>query len=164
MEKALSEDPDAPDADQKRARLDELLKERLVQKVAYAREQVDKNPTDHQIRFLLADYLFQSGQATEAIPELQRAKNNPNVRIKALLLLGRCFASKNMDDLAISQLQEAEKELTGMDGTKKDIVYERALLHEKRGEKAEYIDALKLIYEVDYEFRDVAKRVESSYS
>ena len=164
MEKALAENPDAPDAAEKRARLEELRQARLVQKVAYAREQVEKNPTDHQLRFLLADYLFQSGQATDAIPELQRAKNNPNVRIKALLLLGRCFASKGMDDLAISQLQEAEKELNVMDGTKKDIVYERALIHERRDEKTEYIDALKLIYEVDYEFRDVAKRVESSYS
>jgi hypothetical protein len=51
-----------------------------------------------------------------------------------------------------------------MDGTKKDVVYERALLHERRGEQEAYLEALKQIYEVDYGFRDVAKRVESSYS
>jgi hypothetical protein len=69
-----------------------------------------------------------------------------------------------MDDLAITQLQEAEKELSAMDGTKKDVMYERALLHEKLGQKDEYLEALKQIYEVDYGYRDVAKRVESSYS
>lgn len=115
------------------------------------------------MRFSLAEYLYLTGQATQAIPELQRAKNNPHIRTKALLLLGKCFSEKNMLDLAVNQLQEAEKELTAMDGTKKEVLYERALLHERRGEKEAYLEALKLIYEVDYGFRDVANRVESSY-
>lgn len=163
MEHDLAENPEAPDADEKRARLDELKKERLVQKVDYFKDQVERNPTDPQLRFSLAEYLYMTGQATDAIPELQRAKSNPHVRTKALLLLGKCFSEKNMLDLAINQLEEAEKELSGMDGTKKDVVYERALLHEKRGEKEAYLEALKQIYEVDYGYRDVAKRVESSY-
>lgn len=163
MEDALAANPDAPDAADKRARLDELKRERLMQKVEYFRDQVERNPTDPQLRFSYAEYLFLTDQPTEAIPELQRAKSNPHVRTKALLLLGKCFSQKNMNDLAITQLQEAEKELTTMDGVKKDVVYERALLHEKRDEKAEYLEALKEIYEVDYGYRDVAKRVESSY-
>lgn len=164
MERELAANPDAPDAGEKRARLEELKKERLQQKVEYFKDQVERNPTDPQLRFSLAEYLYLTGQATEAIPELQRAKSNPHVRTKALLLLGKCFSEKNMLDLAVNQLQEAEKELTAMDGTKKDVVYERALLHERRGEQEAYLEALKQIYEVDYGFRDVAKRVESSYS
>ena len=164
MEDALAANPDAPDAADKRARLDELKKERLMQKVDYFRDQVERNPTDPQLRYSYAEYLYAVDQPTEAIPELQRAKSNPHVRTKALLLLGKCFGSKNMDDLAITQLQEAEKELSAMDGTKKDVMYERALLHEKLGQKDEYLEALKQIYEVDYGYRDVAKRVESSYS
>lgn len=163
MEKALAENPDAPDAAEKRARLDELKKERLNQKVEYFKDQVERNPTDPQLRYSLAEYLYMTGQATDAIPHLQRAKSNPHVRTKALLLLGKCFSDKNMVDLAINQLQEAEKELSGMDGTKKDVIYERALLHEKRGEQDDYLTALKQIYEVDYGYRDVAQRVESSY-
>ncbi len=163
MEKELAENPDAPDAAEKRARLEELKKERLLQKVAFFKNEVERNPTDPQLRYSLAEYLFSTDQATEAIPELQRAKSNPHVRIKALLLLGKCFSKKNMVDLAINQLQEAEKELTGMDDTKKEVVYERALLHERREEKDEYLTALKQIYEVDYGYRDVAQRVESSY-
>ncbi len=164
MEAELAENPDAPDADEKRARLEELKKERLMQKVDYFKDQVERNPTDPQLRFSLAEYLYLTGQATDAIPELQRAKSNPHVRTRALLLLGKCFSEKNMLDLAINQLEEAEKELSAMDGTKKDVVYERALLHEKRGEQDAYLGALKQIYEVDYGFRDVAKRVESSYA
>ncbi len=164
MEKELAENPDTPDADQKRARLEELKQERLAQKLAYAKDQVEKNPTDPQLRFLLADYLVQTGNPTDAIPELQRAKNNPHVRTKALLMLGKCFSEKNMLDLAVNQLEEAEKDLSAMDGVKKEVVYERALLHEKRGEKEAYLEALKQIYEVDYGYRDVAPRVEASYN
>ena len=163
MERDLDENPDAPDAEAKRTRLEELKGERLMQKVNYFRDQVERNPTDPQLRYSLAEYLYATGQTTEAIPELQRAKNNPHVRTKALLLLGKCFSQKNMLDLAVHQMEEAEKELATMDGTKKDIVYERALLHEKRGEQEAYLDALKLICEVDYGYRDVAQRVESSY-
>lgn len=163
MEKDLAANPDAPEAAEKKARIEELRKERLQQKVEYFKDQVERNPTDPQLRFSLAEYLYLTGQATQAIPELQRAKNNPHIRTKALLLLGKCFSEKNMLDLAVNQLQEAEKELTAMDGTKKEVLYERALLHERRGEKEAYLEALKLIYEADYGFRDVANRVESSY-
>ena len=144
--------------------MDELKQERLLLKVTYFQDQVNRNPTDPQLRFSLAEYLYATGQATEAIPELQRAKNNPHVRTKALLMLGKCFAEKNMIDLAITQLQEAEKELSGMDEVKKEVVYERALLHQRREETEQYLDALKQIYEVDYGYRDVATRVESSYA
>jgi len=110
MEDALAADPDAPDAADKRARLDELKKERLMQKVEYFRDQVERNPTDPQLRYSYAEYLYAVDQPTEAIPELQRAKSNPHVRTKALLLLGKCFGMKNMDDLAITQLKEASRE------------------------------------------------------
>ena len=97
-------------------------------------------------------------------PELQQAKGNPHIRIKAMLLLGRCFERKNMNDLAKSSLIEANKELSIMDNTKKEILYELALVCEKMGDKAASLEALKEIYNADYGYKDVAKRVESSYA
>lgn len=164
MQSELEANPNAPDLEEKRAKMEELRRELFLQKVASAKDSVERNPTDPHLRFVLAQHLYDAGQYTEAIPELQRAKANPNVRIKALALLGQCFARKGMNDLAINQLKEAEGELHAMDDTKKAVIYERALLHDARGEKEEYLNALKLIYEVDYGFRDVAQRVESSYS
>jgi hypothetical protein len=101
---------------------------------------------------------------TEALPELQQAKGNPHIRIKAMLLLGRCFERKNMNDLAKSSFADANKELTIMDGTKKELLYELALVCEKMGDKASSLEALKEIYNADYGYRDVAQRVEASYS
>ena len=51
-----------------------------------------------------------------------------------------------------------------MDVIKKDIVYNLGLVYEQMGEAGKYIEAMKQIYETDYGYRDVAARVESSYS
>jgi hypothetical protein len=78
-------------------------------------------------------------------------------------LLGRCFTEKGMFDLAVGQLKSAASEMVGMDGTKKDTLYRLALLHERMGNKDEYLTTLKEIYEADYGYLDVAKRVEGAY-
>ena len=81
-----------------------------------------------------------------------------------MLLLGRCFERKNMNDLAKGSFIEANKELAIMDNTKKEVLYELAMVYEKINKRDEYLEALKEIYNNDYGYRDVAKRVESSYT
>jgi lipoprotein NlpI len=78
-------------------------------------------------------------------------------------LLARAFKAKLMFDLAVKQLVDALADLTSMDGTKKEILYEKGIMHDEMGDKAAALDCFKQIYEVDYGYRDVAKRVESSY-
>ena len=68
-----------------------------------------------------------------------------------------------MYDLAIGQLEDALGALQVMDGTKKEVLYEKGLIHEEMGDKDKSLECLKQIYEVDYGYRDVAQRVESSY-
>ena len=51
-----------------------------------------------------------------------------------------------------------------MDAMKKEIVYNLGLVYEQMGDAESYIAAMKQIYEADYGYRDVAERVESSYS
>jgi tetratricopeptide (TPR) repeat protein len=69
-----------------------------------------------------------------------------------------------MFDLAIKQLSDALADLNAMDGTKKEVLYEKGLIHHDMGDMAAALDAFKQIYEVDYGYRDVAERVESSYA
>ena len=68
-----------------------------------------------------------------------------------------------MLDLAKNTFASAAAEILIMDDTKKDILYKLGLVHEGLGEKEQYLDCMKQIYEVDYGYRDVARRVESSY-
>jgi len=161
LEKGVAADPGNAEL---QAQLAERRKLRLAEQVTEAKNRIDQNPTDPQLRYELGSALYNSGDFTGAIPHLQQATRNPHIRTKVLLLLGRTFRSKNMYDLAIKQLSDALADLHGMDGIKKEVLYEKGLIHHEMDDKAAALDSFKQIYEVDYGYRDVAQRVESSYS
>lgn len=161
LEAGLEQDPGNEEL---RAQLAERRAQRLGEQVEEAKKRIEQNPTDPQLRYELGLALYKSGDHTGAIPHLQQATRNPHIRTKVLLLLGRTFRAKNMYDIAIKQLGDALADLHAMDGTKKEVLYEKGLIHTEMGDKAAALDAFKQIYEVDYGYRDVAQRVESSYS
>lgn len=161
LEAAVAADPDNADL---KAALDARKADRLSEQVAEAQRRVDQNPTDPQLRFELGTALYNAGDFSAAIPHLQQATRNPHIRTKVLLLLGRTFKAKSMYDLSIKQLSDALADLHAMDGVKKEVLYEKGLIHEEMGDKVSALDCFKQIYEVDYGYRDVAQRVESSYS
>jgi tetratricopeptide (TPR) repeat protein len=132
--------------------------------VAHAQERVARNPTDLQLRFELGENLFNAARFREALPELQRARQNPYARLKAMNLLGCCYRELEMLDLAVKQLEEASKEILSMDAMKKEMMYNLGLVYERMGEQEKSVVCMKQIYEVDYGYKDVAKRVESSYA
>ena len=160
LEAAVAADPDNEEL---KAQLADRRSIRLAEQVAEAKKRVDQNPTDPQLRFELGNALYKSGDHTAAIPHLQQATRNPHIRTKVLLLLGRTFRAKSMFDLAIKQLSDALSDLHAMDGTKKEVLYEKGLIHDDMGDKKAALESFKQIYEVDYGYRDVAQRVEASY-
>ncbi len=158
-----SVDPAAPEAVKAREDLEKIRHDRALIELQEAKQRVERNPTDLMFRFELGEILVRLGEYKDAIPELQKARQNPNVRLRAMNLLGRCFEARNMLDLAIKTVEEAASELLAMDSVKKDIVYNLGVLYEKSGDKEKSIAAMKQIYEVDYGYKDVAERVEGSY-
>ncbi len=163
LEAEIESNPDAPDIEDRRGQLQEVKRERGQKAVTESKVRVDRNPTDKAARFDLGQAYYNAGMFGEAIPELQQARQNPNLRTKALQMLGMCFAAKNMNDLAVGALSDASKEIVAMDHTKKQILYDLALIYDKMGRKNDYLEALKEIYNNDYGFKDVARRVEASY-
>lgn len=153
-----------PNDDALRAHITELKQSRAKEAVTEAQKRVEQNPTDPQLRFELGSALYNSGMYSEAIPHLQQATRNPHIRTRVLLTLARAFDGKGMHDLAIKQLTDAIADLHAMDNTKKEVLYEKGLIHEKMGDAANALNCFKEIYEVDYGYRDVAQRVESSYT
>src|SRR3954463_11060398 len=127
---------------------DELL-------IEEARKRLERNPTDLQLRFELGEHLVNAGQFRDALPELQRARQNPNARLKAMNLLGRCYRELGMMDLAMKQLEEASREIGSMDSMKKEIVYSLGLVYEKMGDREKSLSCMKQIYEADYGYKDV---------
>jgi tetratricopeptide (TPR) repeat protein len=143
--------------------LKSLIEERDAGLLTVAKKRVDDNPTDLQLRYEYGEVLMRFSNFKDAIPELQRARQNPNVRLKAMNLLGKCFIERGMNDLAVSQLKTAASEILAMDNLKKEILYTLGLVYEKMGKKEDYLDCMKQIYEADYGYKDVAARVENSY-
>lgn len=159
----VEENPGHPDIEQYRQQLEETEKAQMATLIAESKERVDRNPTDNELRYELGSRLFKAGHYRDAIQHLQMAKRSPNLRIKVMNQLGQCYDRMGMTDLAAGQFEEAISELTGMDETKKQLLYNLGLLYEKLGDHAKYLDALKQIYAVDYGYLDVAERVEKSY-
>jgi len=161
LRKACEADPENTEL---RQQYNSMLTERTALQVNEAQERVERNPTDPQLRYELGLALYNAENYSDAIPHLQQATRNPHIRTRVLLLLGKTFRSKQMYDLAIKQLSDALADLHGMDNTKKEVLYEKGLVHLDMGDKESALDSFKQIYEVDYGYRDVAKRVEESYS
>lgn len=161
LELAVEADPDNAEL---KAALEVRKADRLAEQVQEAHKRVDFNPTDPQLRFDLGSALYRSGDYSAAIPHLQQATRNPHIRTRVLLLLGRTFRAKGMFDLSIKQLTDALADLIAMDATKKEVLYEKGLIHLEMGDKTSALECFKQIYEVDYGYRDVANRVESSYA
>jgi tetratricopeptide (TPR) repeat protein len=154
-------DPSAADYSQRLAELD-------AQKAAFqleeCRKRAEKYPTDLHIRYELGVLFYNAGKISEAIQEFQKAQNNPQRRLSAIMYLGRCFAKRGMNDMAARRFQDALKEKPGFDDEKKELIYELGCVLEKMGKTDEAIEQFKQIYEADIGYRDVAAKVDAYYA
>src|SRR3989440_1654409 len=164
LEESVANAGDTMARAERNAALAAAKKRRAEMLIEEARKRVERNPTDLQFRFELGEHLMNAGHFREGLPELQRARQNPNARLKAMNALGRCYRELGMFDLAAKQLEEAAREIATMDATKKEIVYNLGLVYEGMGNREKSLACMKQIYEADYGYKDVATRVESSYA
>lgn len=153
-------------------------KERLVEKyTAMAQEllqkevdslvrRVERHPNDMRIKFELAERYRQTKQWGKAIPLLQQATTDNRLKSDALVALGDCFLKDGKIDLGRRQFERALEAINSQE--KPDAfktahywlgrIYEKA----KKAEQAEH--HFHEILAVDYEYKDVLKRLESLQS
>ena len=147
-----------------KAETEEFKRQKAEMLVSTARQRVDRNPTDLTFRYELGEQLVKAGKYTEAIAELQKSQNSPNLGMKSKYLLGQCFEAKNILNLAIKQYEDVRTKLPAMDALKKDVVYRLGRTYEQSQDKEKYMACMMEIYEVDSAFEDVASRVEGGYA
>ncbi len=123
----------------------------------------EERPTDSALRFELGSLLFKMGSINEATAAFQRVVRDPKFRVAATAMLGKCFASKNLDELAIEQFERALEGSNLMEENGKDIAYNLGVLYEKVGNLVAAEDAYKKIFEIDIGYRDIAQKMESIY-
>ena len=147
-----------------RAELEEFKRQKAEMLVSTARQRVDRNPTDLTFRYELGEQLVKAGQFTDAIQELQKSQNSPNLGLKSKYLLGQCFEAKGILNLAVKQYEDVRAKLPNMDALKKDVIYRLGRTYEQSNDKEKYMACMMEIYEVDSAYEDVAARVEGSYA
>lgn len=125
---------------------------------------VEKYPTDQDFKFELGKLYKGSGRLDLAIQQFQSAQRNARLRVAALTELGACFQGKGLYDLAVQQYETAKNEIDGFDDTKKAVVYELASCYEAMNQKEKALVEYKLIYSWDISFRDVASKIDQSYT
>ena len=123
-----------------------------------------KYPNDAGFKFELGKLYRQTEKIDLAIQQFQAAQRNPRLRIGALVELGACFKAKRLFDLAVQQFETAKQEIAGFDAQKKVVVYELATCYEAMNRKEQALEEYKLIYSWDIGFRDVASKIDQSYS
>lgn len=121
---------------------------------------VAKYPNDNELKFVYGELLFQGGEIQRAIPLFQKSRTHPKCRQESLFYLAMCFKHKGTLDLASETLENAIAEIPEMSHTKKDMLYELGLMKEGMEDEEGAKECFKAIYQVDYEYKDVAERIE----
>jgi tetratricopeptide (TPR) repeat protein len=129
-----------------------------------AKRTVERYPNDFPARLALGELLLAGGQLDAALAQFQQAQKGPQVRVAALVGLGRGFRAKKIYDLAVMQFKSAKTDLTAMDDTKKEVIYELGSCYEAMGKPEEAIAEFKVIYGEDIGYRDVADKITAFYS
>ncbi len=145
------------------AQIAELEKEKEEIIFSRLQERVKRYPNDAAFRFELAQAFWKRNDVDGALREFQRAARNPQLRPKAMVWMGRCLTEKGLYDLAIERFREPLQEPGPMDADRKECLYHLAHACEKMGQTDQALEALKKIYAVDVNYRDIGKRIEAYY-
>src|SRR5437588_1076601 len=92
-------------------------KKRAGMMIEETKKCLERNPTDLQLRFELGEHLMNAQRFREAIPELQRARQNPNARWKSMNLLGICYREAGTLALAMNHTQDPAEEFFALVAT-----------------------------------------------
>ena len=144
-------------------RIEKLETELLELKLDESRKLVEQFPNDYSQRFKHGSYLLESGDVDAGIQQFQISQRSPSLRLKSLVLLGRCFMEKRLFDLALEQLQHAVEGINVMDDFKKEVLYLLAECYGKLERPEEAIEQFKAIYSNDIGYRDVAEKIDAFY-
>lgn len=154
-----------PDKERLVAKARELTQLVLSKEIELLTLGVELNPTDLRKKFELAKRYASRHvkEFSKAIPLLQQASANPNIKLDATVLLGECFAREGRNDLARRQLEKAIESLNFQDHPNafRSSHYLLGRLYQAAGNADKAEEHYGEVLAVDYEYRDVLKRMES---
>ncbi|HVJ85348.1 MAG TPA: tetratricopeptide repeat protein [Caulifigura sp.] len=138
-----------------------LSQELLKRQIEVFSARVEKYPADLSRKYELALLLMRIQKWQQAIPHLQKASQDPRMKGKALVALGKCFLYDKKGSLARGQFERALPELNfdnDPDGYKESY-YLLARVCEELGDKAAAEKYYGEVIVVDYEYKDANDRL-----
>lgn len=141
-------------------------KQQLEMELAEYADRALNYPTDLAIKYELGRRQFLSGQLDDAIASLQQAQRDPRRHVTAMLMLGQAFSRKGW----LPEALETYEKVLGVEMTedrRKETLYNLADACEKLGDANQSAEMFKKAQEylsqlaqVDYNYKDVRKRLE----
>jgi len=160
--RALNEQIEAePDRQDLKAKRKEVIAKRDEFELAVFQERQSQYPTDMGIRFELGMRQFRQKSYDAAIVSFQTTTRGPKRRIQSLNMLGKCFFAKKLYREAQGQFETAIKQYElSDDPLGKELRYNLARTFEIQEKREEAIEWYSVIVQQDYQYQDVAKRLE----
>jgi len=150
-----------PDRQDLKAKRQEIIAKRDEFELAVFQERQQQYPTDMGIRFELGMRQFRQKLYDDAIVSFQTTTRDPKRRIQSLNMLGKCFFAKKLYREAQGQFENAIKQYElSDDPLGKELRYNLARTFEVQGKTNEAIEWYSVIVQQDYQYQDVAKRLE----
>ncbi|MCP4783146.1 MAG: tetratricopeptide repeat protein [Fuerstiella sp.] len=151
-----------PDKERLKEKSDTLKAELVTREVEVLASRIDRHPNDMKMRMELADRYRKTKQYAKAIPLFQQASADTRLKEDSLVLLGECFVRAGKADLGRRQFMKALETLNAKDKPEffKQAHYWLGRLYEKASKNEEAENHYTEILSVDYDFRDVLKRLE----
>jgi len=151
-----------PDRDDLKGNRRQVIEKRDEFELALYQERQNQYPTDMEIRFELGVRQFRAGHYDDAIVSFQTSTRDPKRRIHALNMLGKCFYTKKLYLEAQGQFETAIQQYEmASDPLGKELRYNLAKTFEVQGKAPQAIEWYSVIVQQDYQYLDVAKRLQA---
>jgi tetratricopeptide (TPR) repeat protein len=135
-----------------------LQTEYYEKNVGFCRARSERYPTNLLLKYELGYLYMKTKRYTEAIRELQTAKNDPRKRGMCMLALGECFAQIKQYRLAMKHFELAIQEIPDRDAdNKKKAYYVAGQLSLYLGELDAAEKHLSTLAGLDFNYRDISK-------
>jgi tetratricopeptide (TPR) repeat protein len=151
-----------PDDETARKNTAALVRELLNREIEVLNSRVERYDRDSRIKFELAQRYMRLKNWEKAIPLLQGASSDQRIGTEVLVALGECFFNNKQKELAQWQFEKASESIDQHDHPDlfKKVHYALGVLAELAGDSEKAANYYQEILSIDYEYRDVLKRLE----
>ena len=156
LRKLAEGDPDDEDA---RRDLDEYVRQRNRRELEILDEQAKQYPNDLAIKYNLGRRHFALGEHDESIPHFQQAQQDPKLKHKARLYLGRAFLESGFSEEAAGTLRELAEDERHKDEAMKEYRYWFGRALEANHEHEEAAATYSKVAQSDFNYRDTRDRL-----